>query len=123
MTFPGRALLITKGRSPSAVSADPRCSPVSYGRALLAPRTSSTGFEQSEVSPAAGEGPRASLRRWVRLRAWNFPSLPSHPLRAFYVQQQAPGILYNPVHKCVRRGLYKIDYWGEKAKHTTIITP
>lgn len=57
------------------------------------------------------------------LRVWNFSAFPSHPLCTFYIQKQAPGILYNLVHKYVRMGLYRIDYWGKKAKHTTIITP
>ena len=88
--------------------APPNSFPVSYGRDLLAPRTSPTGWERSVVTPVAGQGTRASGQETGVAQGVEFLIVTLTPLR-----KQGPGVLYNPVHRYVRMGLYRIDCWGK----------
>lgn len=90
MTFPSRALLITKGYSCSAVSTDPHFYPVSHRGALLAPRTSTTGCERSVVTPVVGAGTWASRQETDVAQGVEFLSIPLTPTLHFLYSEASP---------------------------------
>lgn len=79
-----------KGYSRSAVSTDPHFYPVSHGRALLAPQTSTTGCERSVVTPVAGEGTRASCQETDVAQGVEFLIITLTPTLHFLYSEASP---------------------------------